>query len=850
MRHARWIPYLGVFAVLFGLGPMAWGQEEDGSALGVARVSLTNGDVSMRRGDSGDWIEAEVNLPLVEGDSLATGRASRAEMQLDDSNLVRLNEETQVNVAELANRRFRVQVERGIVTYSELRGGEADMDIETPLVAVRPRERGLYRVEVFDESRVIVTVRQGKAEIASTQGIETLDQGRTMIVRADADQGVEFQNVSAGPKDDWDRFNERRDDQLRKSESYRYLSRSIYGAEDLDHHGHWVHVPSYGYSWFPSVAVGWAPYRHGRWVWVDYYGWTWVGREPWGWAPYHYGRWFHHAHYGWGWYPGPRYSRHHWRPALVSFFGYGSHSGFNIGIGIGFGNIGWVPLAPGERFYPWYGNRFRGYRGGGRRNTTIIVDNSVNIYNNFRNARHRHGVTVVETSHFGRGNNARRFSPEESNLRRASLMRGQVPVVPDRDSQGRLARAGTRAGDAPRNRNADRRSTFFSRAGASQRSNRTPFEQQRQDISTSIRSFGQPGGQSETASRSEAGRSGARPASQVRSPSLSSGSARASGPAAGTSSGGASRDAVGASPARRAGDGAESRGSPNTARTDSSSPSARQGGFPRVTTSPRDQAPSGSRATDSVGRVSRPDASRARTAPSRATGSSGVQRLQSSPAEGPGVATRESSSGWRRFGSARGSTQTGSSSQVVPRSSSRIDTGGSRASSSPDRTSSRGLERSQPRQGSSASQTSVFAPRSSSRVRESGGSDRSTRVPAGSSSRNGAVRSAPSRDSSSGSVFAPRTSSRTASQRGSQSGVSRSAGSSRPSGISRPSVSRTPSRTPSAGRASAPSTRGSGGSVSRSSGRASSSGGGRAARSSSGGSARSSGGGSRSGGRR
>jgi hypothetical protein len=157
------------------LAPHAWGQDqdEDGPALGVARVSLINGDVTTRRGDSGDWIEAEVNLPLVEGDSVATGRASRAEVQLDHSNLLRLHEESRLNLAELANRRFRVQLEQGMVTYSELRGGESDIDIETALVAVRPRKRGQYRVEVFGDQRVIVTVREGEAEIASADGIET-----------------------------------------------------------------------------------------------------------------------------------------------------------------------------------------------------------------------------------------------------------------------------------------------------------------------------------------------------------------------------------------------------------------------------------------------------------------------------------------------------------------------------------------------------------------------------------------------------------------------------------------------------------------------------------------------------
>ena len=374
--------------------------------------------------------------PLVEGDRLATGRASRAEIQLDFANLLRLNEATEVHLVELANRRFRVQLVRGVATYSELRNGEADVDIETPQVAVRPLERGNYRIEVTADGHTLVAVNRGKAEIASVAGTETLGKGRTMYIRGDRDK-PEFRTAKAESRDDWDRWNERRDKQLEKSESRRYVSRSIYGAEDLDGHGDWQYVSGYGRCWFPRSSAGWAPYRHGRWTWLDYYGWTWAGNEPWAWAPYHYGRWFHHHNYGWGWYPGHRYARHYWRPALVSFFGYNSYSSFSFGVGFGFGNIGWIPLAPYERYYPWYGRHYYGHgygRHGGRHGrrhnkTTIIVDNSTNIYTNYRNARVNNGVTVVDAQGFsqGRVNNPKTLRASE--LRRASIMRGQIPVV-------------------------------------------------------------------------------------------------------------------------------------------------------------------------------------------------------------------------------------------------------------------------------------------------------------------------------------------------------------------------------------------------------------------------------------
>ena len=190
---------LAIIAVLTLPGP---GAAQDKSELGVARISLTNGDVTTRRGESGDWVEGRVNLPLVEGDSIATGRASRAEVQLDSANFVRLNESTELSMAQLGNRQFRIQVVQGVATYSELKGGEADVDIETPHVAVRPLKHGNYRVEVTGAGETIVTVRSGEAEIASREGRETLKSGRMMIVRGPAEE-AEFQLVKAARRDDW-----------------------------------------------------------------------------------------------------------------------------------------------------------------------------------------------------------------------------------------------------------------------------------------------------------------------------------------------------------------------------------------------------------------------------------------------------------------------------------------------------------------------------------------------------------------------------------------------------------------------------------------------------------------------
>ena len=431
-----------VFTALAALLPCGLSAQstDSGPALGVARISLVGGEVTTKRGDSGDWVAARINQPVVEGDSVMTGPGSRAEIQLDYGNLVRLNGNSEIEFASLGNRKFQIRVARGSIGYSELRDSEADVDIETPLVAVRPAQSGRYRIDL-GPGETVVTVRKGTAEVASVNGLETLGSGRTMIVREGV-EGPEFRLAKAEPKDDWDRWAEARDNRLKKSESYRYVSRDIYGAEALDDYGDWRHVSGYGYSWFPrSTASGWAPYRQGRWTWLDYYGWSWVGSEPWGWAPYHWGRWYHHASYGWGWYPGSLYRRHFWRPALVTFFGYNGYSGLNFGLGYGYGNIGWCPLGPGEIYSPWYGSGFYG----GRPNRTVVVDNSVNIYNTYRNARAPNGVTVVDAQGFSQGlvNNPRTLRSAE--LTRATSIRGQIPVVPARGSQGTIVRAATAA---------------------------------------------------------------------------------------------------------------------------------------------------------------------------------------------------------------------------------------------------------------------------------------------------------------------------------------------------------------------------------------------------------------------
>ena len=156
---------LMLLILTLALTGITWAAEDDEPGRGVARVSLMNGDVSVRRGDSGDWVAAAVNAPLSVDDTVVTGANSRAELQLDWANLIRLSSNAEVRLAELEDQRFMLQVARGLVTYRVLRDSEADVEISTPSVSVRPAGIGVYRIEVMENGDSQITVRSGSADI-------------------------------------------------------------------------------------------------------------------------------------------------------------------------------------------------------------------------------------------------------------------------------------------------------------------------------------------------------------------------------------------------------------------------------------------------------------------------------------------------------------------------------------------------------------------------------------------------------------------------------------------------------------------------------------------------------------
>ncbi|MGD0957691.1 MAG: DUF6600 domain-containing protein [Candidatus Acidiferrales bacterium] len=427
--------------------------DQSGAAPGVARVSFIKGDVSSQRGDNGDWVAATVNTPISVGDRVSTGQNSRAELQLDSADVLRLADNATAKVAGISRENIQVQVGQGLVTYSIVRASEANSEIDTPNAAIHPDGPGEYRILVNPNGETELVVRSGSADVTEPTGSTHVDAGQMITVQGT--DNPQYKTSAAPASDEWDSWNNDRDRSISSAQSWRKTDRYYTGSEDLDNYGVWSEVPDYGQVWTPAEGPGWVPYSSGRWVWEPYYGWTWVSYEPWGWAPYHYGRWFVYGG-NWVWWPGPvvGYPGYYpiWSPAYVSFFGWGGVGfGFGFGFGWGFGHVGWLPCGPGDWFHPWWG-------GWGAHFNTFNAANNFhngfgplgprgehsfsNVNEAFRNDRVRAGLVSMDSNRFGRDAvSGHGQTMSAASFRQASMVSGKMPISPSKESFSPSGRA-------------------------------------------------------------------------------------------------------------------------------------------------------------------------------------------------------------------------------------------------------------------------------------------------------------------------------------------------------------------------------------------------------------------------
>jgi hypothetical protein len=406
-------------AALAAASSVALAQEDLPGRVG--RVANLAGELFVAPEDRPDvWAPAALNYPVASGDNLWVGNDGRAEIDVGGAQL-RLAGDTNLHVSRLDDREFALFVAQGraSVRVRVLEGGETAR-IDTPNAQVTITRPGLYRIDVSpDREHTHVVVREGEIEIQTASALQQVLPGQSADVDGPNPQYATVQNgIGIDGFDAWvaDR------DRYYRTSTTSYVSPEMVGAADLAQYGSWTQSQEYGAVWYPSdVPADWAPYRNGYWVDVGAGGPTWVDYAPWGYAPFHYGRWAY-INGRWGWCPGRYVARPLWAPALVAWTG---GAGWGVSASVGGAVYGWVPLAWGEPYRPWWGRC--SYGCWDRYNKPYNVNVAVWRPNgpapsSYRNWNAPNGVTAV------RGSALYARQPVQQNMVRVS--RNQVTSAP------------------------------------------------------------------------------------------------------------------------------------------------------------------------------------------------------------------------------------------------------------------------------------------------------------------------------------------------------------------------------------------------------------------------------------
>ena len=233
----------------------------------VARISYISGDVQIRRAESREWEKAVQNLPVVEGDEIATSGNALLEIQLNKDSYLRLSQNSYLKFLNLKDEGIAVSLSEGtlITQLFEFDKDKQYFEVDAPGTTIAVQKKGLYRIDAQDsrsrEKAVRITVNaDGEARIYSTNAGFKLRGGRSAKVFLEGDYAGESELADAANfYDEFDEWSAKSDaaiiKRIRDAYYDKYYDSDIYGAEDLNAYGEWIYTRKYGYVWRPFRTV-------------------------------------------------------------------------------------------------------------------------------------------------------------------------------------------------------------------------------------------------------------------------------------------------------------------------------------------------------------------------------------------------------------------------------------------------------------------------------------------------------------------------------------------------------------------------------------------------------------------
>ncbi len=294
---------------------------QDPSSPNVARVSFVQGSVQLLAGPGGDFQQAVMNMPVLDGSRLQAGADGQAEVEFGDGSVARLTPNSGLQFDHLGQDRVQLSQVSGLSYYEfNVGDGHPPFSVQFNNLYVQPTGNSILRVGL--DAGWEIAVFSGSVNVQGN-GIPGVTVAENQSIRSGADNSGAPYTVAQGINgDSWDNWNQDRDQAIAQEASQQTPVRDESANpqnenwNDLDADGNWYPVEGTGNVWVPAgVGPGWDPYGSGYWGYYPTIGYTWISGYPWGWLPYHCGAWGYYS-FGWGWRPGG--CGRIWSPVIIA----------------------------------------------------------------------------------------------------------------------------------------------------------------------------------------------------------------------------------------------------------------------------------------------------------------------------------------------------------------------------------------------------------------------------------------------------------------------------------------------------------------------------------------------------
>lgn len=289
----------------------------------IVRLSDVQGTVQIERAPGDGFERAFMNLPVIEGTKIKTGKDGRAEIEFEDGSALRLAPGSEINFANLSlgdegQKLNTIDLVSGTVyanlylkrSYEKKTGDQFRLNFSHESLTVE--QSAHFRAQLNGSTHATIAVFKGKVTAHGPSGqFDLADKHSATLSFSAGDPAVKdtfkiAKNYETEPTDAWDHQQSDYHDQYATTTSSASLaSPYAYGMSDLNYYGNFMQVPGYGNVWQPYfIGSGWSPFLDGAWSFYPGMGYMWVSGYPWGWMPYNYGNWAFAPGFGWFWQPG------------------------------------------------------------------------------------------------------------------------------------------------------------------------------------------------------------------------------------------------------------------------------------------------------------------------------------------------------------------------------------------------------------------------------------------------------------------------------------------------------------------------------------------------------------------